>query len=671
MRRRAAQLGQLVAERLGLRVADAGAPRGPMAHSAVTQLSRELARSFDDGTAHGKATSAQFAQLCTVVSSVLGQHHHELEVRLQDAYHCVDPNEPPVPGRSADAHDAAAFSAQLHSLLSSAGFRLCSREDESRAMHGHFGNEHMWNVPVSMRWDNLDGTLVQAPTKDHPGGFDAYAAEEAAGRVVSRPSWAHKLTVYHRGVGTVEKRGHFVVAKIEEMLTRRARSVAGHFLNACRAAVRPVATRLDVGLSWAAEHAVLRSVKERLGFEGEGEAPAEQQQQREELHQQPRTSSTGALGHPAGKSPLSKPETGGEGPETQPQQPQQQSVCRSLQSVELSFRSLFDETTLTALTHRHVLLVYRHSDAPTEAHANDQHIVLNLYRNVPQSDLELLLPHIEVRMPELQRMQFGAFSVVGVLAGYPLLQERALSLTGVITLYTLAAFAARTAVRWRAAKQLYQQLLLSYQNSNRVGSADGALLCAARLSEEEQTKRALLSLHALVRAQQRSSPPPQPSPQPPPQSTRADPSYASLTAPPGLPVGRRSAAPRSSDGSLSVEELSESGRRVLGSWSQLQGVECAIDEGWSQGPLPRLVGMGLVETIDASDDAETEAEEGAQQQQQHGGAVRRRDRHAVRVRLRPLDEALASATAVWSLMASERGALDSPRSGTTMRGGDG
>ena len=117
-------------------------------------------------------------------------------------------------------------------------------------------------------------------------------------------------------------------------------------------------------------------------------------------------------------------------------------------------------------------------------------------------------------------------------------QERALSLTGLVTLYTLGAFAARTAVRWRASKQLYQQLLLSYasepprpphavvmppaaapaatkprqppprqppprqppprhsppcaaagryQSSNRVGSSDGVLLCAARLAEEEQT----------------------------------------------------------------------------------------------------------------------------------------------------------------------------------------
>ena len=65
-------------------------------------------------------------------------------------------------------------------------------------------------------------------------------------------------------------------------------------------------------------------------------------------------------------------------------------------------------------------------------------------------------------------MQFGAFSVVGMMAGYPLLQERALSLTGIITLYTLAAFAARTAIRWRSAKQLYQQLLLSYQVSQLI-----------------------------------------------------------------------------------------------------------------------------------------------------------------------------------------------------------
>ena len=94
-------------------------------------------------------------------------------------------------------------------------------------MHGHFGNEQMWNVPTSISWADLDGSLVQGDL----GGFDAYAADAASGVVVSRPSWAHKLTVYHRGVGTVEKRGYFIGAKFEEILTRRTRALGSAVLS--------------------------------------------------------------------------------------------------------------------------------------------------------------------------------------------------------------------------------------------------------------------------------------------------------------------------------------------------------------------------------------------------------------------------------------------------------
>ena len=50
-----------------------------------------------------------------------------------------------------------------------------------------------------------------------------------------------------------------------------------------------------------------------------------------------------------------------------------------------------------------------------------------MFRNVPKSDLELLLPHIQVRMPEFQRNQFTLFGGLGLLAGYPLLSEDSLS----------------------------------------------------------------------------------------------------------------------------------------------------------------------------------------------------------------------------------------------------
>lgn len=109
----------------------------------------------------------------------------------------------------------------------------------------------------------------------------------------------------------------------------------------------------------------------------------------------------------------------------------------------------------------------------------------------------------QVKMPELQRGQFLAMGVVGLWAASPLLSLKTLTYTAVVTLYTVAAFAIRTTVRWRSAKQLYQQLLLSYQNRNRTGSADGALLTATRLAEEEHGKQALIILHTLLLAEQR------------------------------------------------------------------------------------------------------------------------------------------------------------------------
>ena len=271
--------------------------------------------------------------------------------------------------------------------------------------------------------------------------------------------------------------------------------------------------------------------------------------------------------------------------------------CRSLQSIELTLRSMLEETTLSTPTHGHVLLLYRHTDAAHEANGNAHHVALGLYRNVPMSDLELLLPHIQVRMPELQRAQFGAMGVVGLFTASPLLQEGALTLTGLITLYAVGALAARTAVRWRSAKQLYHQLLLSYQNSNRVGSSDGALLCAAHLAEEEQTKQALLALHTLLRAQQRGHP------------------------------SAGAAAERG--GALSTGDLARRCRRTLHTWTELSGLQCHIDDEWRHGPLPDADG--------------------------HRRAARRgptgRRRSGRRYARRPaVDEALTAATSYWQRM---------------------
>ena len=161
-----------------------------------------------------------------------------------------------------------------------------------------------------------------------------------------------------------------------------------------------------------------------------------------------------------------------------------------------------------APTFGHVLLAFRHKDAAREARGNGEHVIVGLFRDVPQADLELLMPHTQVQMPPLQRASFALMAATGAFAGLPLLthwgSDGANNWVQLVTLYAVAAVALRTSLRWRFSKQYYQQLLVSHQHSNRVGSADGALLYVARLAEEEQRTRAALALHALLDAQRRA-----------------------------------------------------------------------------------------------------------------------------------------------------------------------
>ena len=88
---------------------------------------------------------------------------------------------------------------------------------------------------------------------------------------------------------------------------------------------------------------------------------------------------------------------------------------------------------------------------------------------------------VQVRMPEVQLYQFYASGAIGLLAASPLLHERALSATAIVTFVSALTYATRTIVKWRQSKALYQQLLLSYQYRNRLGSSDGALLCVGQV----------------------------------------------------------------------------------------------------------------------------------------------------------------------------------------------
>lgn len=330
---------------------------------------------------------------------------------------------------------------------------------------------------------------------------------------------------------------------------------------------------------------------------------------------------------------------------------------------------------MCARSYQHVLLVYRHADAAHEAHGNPAHVALGLFRNVPQSDLELLLPHMVVRMPELQRGQFIAMGAVGLWAASPLLfQYHALSYTGLVTLYTVGALAVRTVFKWRVSKQLYQQLLFSYQHKNRVGSSDGALLCASRLAEEEQTKQALTMLHTLLTA-----PPPAPPAQPPPHHHRDSAGTAAVGQQPEQPPE----PPEPPDGRQSSSTLRRAHARVLRTWSECEGIECHLWSDWRLSALAQLLAMGVVERV-GLDGAASAAACAASRA---GSAARVSDAQTPRaeaaaaaasspdspsaadevwVRLRPLEEAAQIAEEHWrqlgdSALADELASLDHVR----------
>ena len=243
---------------------------------------------------------------------------------------------------------------------------------------------------------------------------------------MSKPSWAEKLLVYHRGVGTVEKRGYYVVPKIEEMITRRAQVLSSnltpsvtfrgrpcpsptcfYYADSPQAiaarVVTPLASRLERTRHVAMRgYSAMREGATRLGLLDRDDSAAA----RSTLA--PGSARTGA---PAGASSTSGATRGvgssgdgnGECSPASRQLGQTLQVCSigpptpgvghhasqalrtsafrgrasthrasnrlafaSLacgQNVEIRLSSLFEETILSAPTHRHVLLAFRHTDA--------------------------------------------------------------------------------------------------------------------------------------------------------------------------------------------------------------------------------------------------------------------------------------------------------------------
>jgi len=220
----------------------------------------------------------------------------------------------------------------------------------------------------------------------------------------------------------------------------------------------------------------------------------------------------------------------------------------------------------------------------------------------------------------------------------------------------------------------------------------GALLCAARLAEVEQTKQALLLLHALTRTQAvgtaeerveaaveavvqnggggrrrkgsgggsgRSS---SSSGDGGGEASRRERAAAAAAAAAGSSSSSSSsssaAAPRggettTNDGSWEVNELIRESRRVLRTWSVLHGLEeCYISDDWREGPLPLLVSMGVVEVVGSRGGGGGGSSRGG------GGGGE------VRVRLRPLEEAVDTAREIWRVLAvSDHGGIQLPEGG--------
>ena len=385
-----------------------------------------------------------------------------------------------------------------------------SLEDELRAVHGHFGDESMWHMPVVMSQSGLDSSLTAAES----GGFDPYQVEAAAGRAVARPSFEQGAGLLPRR-GTVEKTGYFMAEKFEQLVVRARYRVASQALGRMRRLVEPMMTSVSSRMR------SLGPIKELLW-------------------------------------PEALPTSGASSTASTFSSPPENSSLVGLASIDLSLRSLFEETSLSAPTYGHVLLAYRHADALAEAHGNEAHVALGIFRRVPQSDLELLLPHMQVRMPEMQLYQFYAAGLIGFPRG-------------------LAAAAARNAL---------VDGHRDHVHCTRVRPAHG---------HEMEDLQATLPAAAIVVSVQ----------EPPRLRGRcADLGWSTRRG--GATDDRHAGAARSTcaqqrtaDGVLSAREVRLAGGRVLKSWSELASVDAYLHDetDWRMSPLPDLIEMGVVERV--------------------------------------------------------------------------
>ena len=132
----------------------------------TSRLKASLARSLDDSTEIGMQRANAFLKLSSLVGASLRKAHYLRMVDLHERYKMHDPCEMrPNPSRSPSpdserkpgGHERAAAAdlcEKLHWTLLNSGFKLCSHEDEQRALQGHFGDEqvmHAWHKCVVKR----------------------------------------------------------------------------------------------------------------------------------------------------------------------------------------------------------------------------------------------------------------------------------------------------------------------------------------------------------------------------------------------------------------------------------------------------------------------------------------------------------------------------------------
>ena len=452
----------------------------PRKRRPTKRLSRLLAESLDDGTPQGAETAAQYERLCAVVGRIIATEHNALASHLQEDYRRLDPSRGLVGEEDAsdDQERAAALCATLHDVMRGAGFQLATAADEERAGRVHFGDENMWHVPLSMDWSRLDGSLVAA----HPSSSRSEPQPDGSGR----PSWAHAVLMYRteRNGGIAEKRGYFVGPKLEELFYRLVTtSAAGRAVRRWR---RAVANALARSYSGVLRLPFVASAIGGPAASGDA-AVSDRNDSGGTVADGGRAERAADVAEPGAALGSELSDSGS-----------------ALSRHPLLWRDLLEETALREPTFSHVVLLYRETAAQRAESCRPPipgHVHVGVYGEVPQCDLELLLPHQRVCMPPMQVASFGSMGLVGGFACTPLLFNEPMSLTGLVTLYAVGAIAVKTALRWRFSKQYYHQLLLTYQSANRVGSCDGAVVYLTRLSEQQQTAQAYLCLHALLRAQ--------------------------------------------------------------------------------------------------------------------------------------------------------------------------